>query len=443
MGKVFSIEEVKRLVTESSIKRMLPCDQSEINRQIMRDHELGFEAVLTGDGDEKILLPEDGAVVYLFRGQNQEFKPCYPSLYRTTPRPLSNAEIFLWRMRLVVFRDMVDSYPIVEHFFNRHNFKVDYEGLAQHYGLYTSVLDLTSNLDIALFFATCRYDRDNDCYRPYDDGEEHDGILYVFCPMLANEPTPLRIGDFMKENITPIGLQPFLRPARQKGYALHIRKGCSTKSWAYRIKFSDEDSRHYYEMFHGGEDLWISDILADKTKEIAGLNIFSFRTFERAFEEYRPAGYPKRKLKRELQALGVSLQKQVPEIGFNEQECIEAIENWNDHTGREFCDTIGRRSWYLIKNEPKEIPETPGEEIKVDVGNVNNFRSLQMIAEMAMISTLAHPEGPDEAEWINYKNTPNETHRLFNKGEQGWTKVPAKFVNLFAKRYLTEEDYLI
>lgn len=38
-----------------------------------------------------------------------------------------------------------------------------------------------------------------------------------------------------------------------------------------------------------------------------------------------------------------------------------------------------------------------------------------MLAENALIGMLAHPEGPDEAEWINYKNTPNETHRLFGK----------------------------
>ena len=66
-----------------------------------------------------------------------------------------------------------------------------------------------------------------------------------------------------------------------------------------------------------------------------------------------------------------------------------------------------------------------------------------MLAENALIGMLAHPEGPDEAEWINYKNTPNETHRLFGEKEQGWTKVPGRLVNLFAKKYLKEEDYLI
>ena len=188
MTRLFTISEIKHLVKESTRERLLFYEQSDINQQIALDHELGFEAILTGNGDEKILLPEDGTVIYLFRGQNQEHMPCYPSLYRETPRPLTISEIFTWRMKLTLFRDMLDTYPIVDKFFKRHNFKVDYEGLAQHYGLLTPVLDLTSNIDIALFFATCWYDPEEDCYKPFDDGKEHEGILYLFCPLRANEP---------------------------------------------------------------------------------------------------------------------------------------------------------------------------------------------------------------------------------------------------------------
>ena len=441
MNKLFTIQEVKQLINDSIVKRLPPCEKSDINQQILRDHELGFEAILTGDGDEKILLPEDGAVVFLFRGQCKEYTPCYPSLYRTNPKELTPAEVFLWRMRLVLFKDMIDSYPIVDKFFKRHNFKVDYEGLAQHYGLLTSVLDLTSNIDIALFFATCWYDKPNDCYRPFDDGIEHEGIIYVFCPVLANEPSPLRIGDFMKENITPIGLQPFLRPARQKGYALHIPKGNSTKSWAYRIKFTNEDSRHYYDMFSGGNDLWVYDILADKTKQIAEITEFSFKSFDRAYARYRPKGYSKSKLKKELKDLGVTLSKNTSQILFTNDEIRTTIDKWNAVMGKKFCDMIGRRPWHEIIDESAETPNKY--EYTAKVSESHDYRTLQMIGELALINMLSHPEGPDEAEWINYKNTPNETHRPFTKKEQEWTRVPGKLVNMFAKRYLTEDDYII
>lgn len=435
MGQI-GISEIRTLIKESTRNRLLPCEKSDINQQIVRDHEIGFEAVMTGNGNEKILIPEDGNVVYLFRGQNQEYIPCFPSLFRVSPRPLSIAEIFAWRMRLMVFKSMLDSHPLVSSFFKRHNFRLDYEGLAQHYGLSTSVLDLTSNLDIALFFAMCWYDRDNDCYHAFDDGLVHEGILYVFCPILANEPTPCRIKEYMSTNITPIGLQPFLRPAKQKGYALHIREGKSTKCWAYRFKFTNEDSLSIFNQFHQGRDLWIDDILAIKTKQIKAINHFSFSVFNEAFSRYRPAGYSKTRLKRELIKEGFGLSKDMEMVFFTNKECAEFINKWNSEDGENFCAVIGRKPWYETEDNCKE-------KFTTKVTRKGDFRTLKMIAETEMIRFLGHPFAPEGAEWVNYMKTPNETHRPFSKEEQQWTHVPAHMENLFSKRYLTPEDWLI
>ena len=434
-----SVGEIKDLIKESVRKRLMPSEQSEFNQQIVREHEIGFEAVLTGRSNEKILLPEDGNVVYLYRGQNEEYIPCFPSLYRVTPREMTPAEIFAWRMRLVVFEEMLNSHPLVSKFFMRHNFKLDYEGLAQHYGLSTSVLDLTSNLDIALFFAMCWYDRDHDCYRPFDDGKVHEGILYIFCPMRANEPSPSRIAEYMKTNITPIGLQPFLRPAKQKGYALHIEKGRSTKSWAYHFKFTNDDSLAIYNQFNEGRDLWVEDILAVKTKVVKGMTDFSFGLFDKTYERFRPKGYSKTKLKRELASLGFTLSKTMSQPIFSEDECSDFIQKWNNGDGEKFCDLIGRRAWFETADAPLEDDGTH----KVNIIASHDYRNLKMIAETELLRFLSHPDGPEGAEWINYMNTPNETHRPFTKEEQQWTKIPAHMENLFSKRYLTRDDYWI
>ena len=443
MSRHFTIQEIKSLVKESIRKKLPPCEQSDINQQIVRDHQLGFEAVLTGNGDEKVLLPEDGSTVYLFRGQNSEYVPCYPSLYRETPRPLTESEIFTWRMRFTLFRSMLDTYPSVAKFFKKHNFKIDYEGLAQHYGLLTSVLDLTTSIDIALFFATCKYDKENDCYKPFDDGKEHEGILYIFSPLMDNEPTPtMNMANFMKRNITPIGLQPFLGPARQKGYALHIPKEKSIKCWAYRFKYTNKESLEYYNLFDAGRELWIYDILAEKTKKIAKIKEFSYETFSRTYEEFRPKGYSRTKLKKDLAAEGIKLYKSVKEVTFSEEEKKEAIRKWNNGEGKQFCDTIGRRPWYEETDKEERISADKKEQ-SITVGPPNPHRTLEMIASNALLETLANPYGPEGAEWINYKNTPTETHKFLPKEKQKWTKVPGKMVNLFAKRYLKEEDYLI
>lgn len=436
---MLNVKELRSKIMECARKRMFPCEQSDINQQIVRDHEIGFEAVLTGRGDEKILLPEDGNVVFLFRGQSQEYVPCFPTLYRQTPRPLTESEIFVWRMRLILFRDLLDSHPIVAHFFKKHNFRIDYEGLAQHYGLSTSVLDLTSNLDIALFFAMTWYDSMSECYHEFDDGKDRVGILYVFCPVRDNEPTPAYIGEYLQSNITPIGLQPFLRPARQKGYAIHIQPGKSTKSWAYRFKFSCDDSKAIFEKFHSGKDLWIDDPLADKAREIKEINNFSFEIFDRTYKEFRPKGYSKTKLKKELAKQGITLMKRVRSPKFSQEECMTFISEWNDHAGKEFCDTIGRRSWFEIEDHSGVTSDVLQPRIK----NKYDFRTLKLIGIREFVKLMGCPEDPDGAEWINYMNTPNETHCKFPKDDQGWIEVPAHMENLFSERFLTPEDYLI
>lgn len=435
---MLNVAELRHKIVESARKRMLPHEQSDINQQIVKDHEIGYEAVMTGRGNEKILLPEDGIFVYLYRGQSQEYVPCFPTLYRLAPRPLTVAEIFVWRMRLMMFRDLLDSHPLVKHFFKRHNFRLDYEGLAQHYGLSTAVLDLTSNLDIALFFAMTWYDSVNDCYHAFDDGEEREGILYVFCPIRANEPTPGHLEEYLQSNITPIGLQPFLRPARQKGYALHIQPGKSIKSWAYRFKFSCDDSKEIFERFNSGKDLWIDDPLAAKTKLIKEINTFSWKLFDRTFEVFRPKGYSKTRLKKELAAHGINLVKTAEPLLFSEEECQAFIAEWNSHVGKEFCDTIGRRPWYEIEEFDDKVPNA-----QINKTKESDFRTLRYIAVKEFLKLMSCPDGPEGSEWINYMNTPDETHHKYKYAERGCQMIPANMEHLFSQRYLTPEDYLM
>lgn len=435
-----TIAEIKDKLARSVRDKLMKCEKSDINQQIVRDREIGFEAVLTGNGDEKTLLPEDHPFVFLYRGQNREFAPCLPSLFRPNPQLPSEAEKFLWRMRLILFHLLLDSYPIVEHFFKRHNFKIDYEGLAQHYGLLTSTLDLTSNLDIALFFATCWYDREEDCYRPFDDGMEHTGILYVFCPMRANEPTPCKVSQYLNENITPIGLQPFLRPAVQKGYALHMAEGRSTKSWAYRFQFTCEDSRYFYDMFDEGRALWIYDIMAEKSKLLTRITQFSHAVFKETWHRFRPKGISRSKLFKELDKMGISFSKCAEEIVFTQEEAADIIRRWNAGEGADFCNRICRRPWYERIGD--ESIEGDGE-INVKVGEMHPYRTLSMLGNVATLSLIASPEGPEGAEWVNYYNRPNESRRWFTKAEQQWHKCGGELTCLFGKRYLTESDWKI
>ena len=139
--------------------------------------------------------------------------------------------------------------------------------------------------------------------------------------------------------------------------------------------------------------------------------------------------------------MGILLAKDGLTISFSEEECISIVKKWDAGEGKLFCDMIGRRPWHEILDDSDVQPHE--DEFTAKVSDIHDYRTLQMIAELFMLQMLAHPDGPEGAEWINYKGTPNETHRPFTKKEQEWTHVPGKLVNLFAKRYLKESDYKI
>lgn len=171
---------------------------------------------------------------YYFRGENAYYGASRPSLYRTFNSTSSN-----WVNKLVgklkidmcgYFLDQFDAikkWPISN---------INYLALAQHYGLRTPMMDLTSNLMTALFFMCCKFE-DNKWHPLTKSDIEHRnsrsdverlggdsrfGILY-------RTPTDINDMKWVTENyksnsqrITPIGYQPFMRCSSQNGYMLLI-----------------------------------------------------------------------------------------------------------------------------------------------------------------------------------------------------------------------------
>lgn len=435
---MLTIEEVRKAIEEARLKRDFIHELTPANQKFLERRNGTFEAVLTGKGLEKCLIPEVGVLHFLYRGQNVEVDPCVPSIYRGNP---TEAQIFVNRMRLVLFSRLMKSHPVVTQFFERHHFLVNEEGLAQHYGVKTAVLDLTSSLDVALFFATCKYDRDTDCYDYYRDGEEHEGVLYVFDPVLDNEPTPpMHYEKYMNGNITPIGLQAFPRPGAQYGYALHIEKGASTKSWMYKFRFTSADSKFYYDRFRSGEALWIKDRLIPKTREIAGRICFSYSVFKEAYERFRPKEYSKTKLKAALENEGVELRQKYDDVVFSKEEQAEIIAEWNDSLGRKTCEKIVRKYWF--EHDGIEEPKDGKWGQVKGMRNRQEYNTMRHLAEYMLLNTVASPDGPAGAEWKNYTQTPRPQEKP-RPDDGKWKRMGGTMNSVFGKPYLEEEDWRI
>ncbi len=96
---------------------------------------------------------------HFFRGENKIYDSCEPSLHRALENFATEDQKELYRlvadMRIAEFSFFLNKF---DHVKNWNCSDVLYDTLAQHYGLKTDWLDITTDFDVAMFFATCRYE---------------------------------------------------------------------------------------------------------------------------------------------------------------------------------------------------------------------------------------------------------------------------------------------
>lgn len=217
---------------------------------------------------------------------------------------------------------MLEQHPAVQ-FFNSEKFEVDYVGLAQHYGLDTDVLDLTSDVRTALFFAMCDYDRGQDCYHPKSDDKEYIGYLYAYptiAEMMKNANDP--VSGFLLRDLKVIGLQPFPRPGSQRGFSLHIEKGKEFKGYLYSFSYTRQDSEEYFEEMNNRRHVWDKDFIVDKVNLIKDTKLFSFDALALATKRYGN-GTTIGKMQSAMNNLGIHFSSDIPwKITAEEQKTL-------------------------------------------------------------------------------------------------------------------------
>lgn len=159
---------------------------------------------------------------FLYRGQSKFFDPCVPSLFRNKDNKanrqfvtdiiqINELEVLLRQHPLV--RLFEGGFYLLNDFFR---FIVDYEGLSQHYYNNTPKLDLTSDMEVAKFFAVTWFNMNADRYEKYTGTEL--GVLYYYD--LAPDAFTMRPDcNYLVE---AIGKQPFMRSGNQSGFLTRV-----------------------------------------------------------------------------------------------------------------------------------------------------------------------------------------------------------------------------
>lgn len=234
----------------------------------------GFYALEMGPSIAKIMPgPEFNSSLY--RGQSAIYRPCKPTLYRGE---LSLFDFFIKKMRYLQFKENVINLPNVIQFSKgrilHYNMFVDYNGVAQHYGIDTDLLDFSSNPFIAAFFAVTYYDSNEKRYLPIED-DKKTGIFYQYCLRKS--------GGFHPEKLDVVGVQPFQRPVKQRAFSVKVMKnGCLHEDrnvFFQKFCHNKKASHKIYDMFEGGDALIPNDPVAEMAESVKVQNVFSEEIF--------------------------------------------------------------------------------------------------------------------------------------------------------------------
>lgn len=217
---------------------------------------------------------------FLFRGQSGFYDPSTPSLLRKQKGRFVVENIFYEEFVLAL-----KDHPLIRLFWDgielcghRYFFEVTYYGLAQHYGFKTRVMDLTSDLDVAKFFAVTDYNEKTDTYSPVID-ESRYGVFYYW----DNVRHLLAFQPIFGGNLSSIGLQVFPRSGRQKGFLFSMYRGQNFNNIPFiKYKLFRHDaaiSKQIYKKARRGKFYFPEDELSSLAQRIRCSKILSGEAF--------------------------------------------------------------------------------------------------------------------------------------------------------------------
>lgn len=273
---------------------------------------------------------------FLFRGQNDFYSPCAPSLFRTLKPNYIDDILPLDEMTL-----LIESHPLCKLldrgiYLEDVNFifEMNTYGLAQHYYNKTPFIDLTSDINVASFFATTTYDRYTDTYAPVKESLGY-GVLYYM-----DIDAHWGFHDYFGSQLSTIGLQVFPRSGEQKGFLQRINKGQDFNKlphvkWVY-FKHNRTIAEKIFERMDRGKKIFPSDILEKHWKNRSNPKVISKEALARNHQ--RNSDVPIFLLKQQAKDCGFQIKKYTP--SFSKEELDEYYQDVKNGYWDYFCSKV-------------------------------------------------------------------------------------------------------
>lgn len=202
----------------------------------------------------------------------------------------SQEEQILSMCRTIAYEDILQTHPFVEVSKNYHFLGkpicIDCTGMAQHYGLHTNYLDITTNFDVASLFATCKWNEDLKKYQPLGYTQKP-GVMYRLYDFILQS---MMTEDKSLRGFRYLGWQPLPRPEQQRANVIKLAKGQDFETIRsvkkYYFKQSTSVSKKIYKMFDEGKSLFPDDSAEHLAQDCKSLMEFTNGQIERAFNRF-------------------------------------------------------------------------------------------------------------------------------------------------------------
>ena len=231
----------------------------------------------------------NGNAVNYYRGESAYYGKSQASLFRTNDGCKFSREEFL--IKLITIADFslflrkipfISKWPFGDVF---------YPGIAQHYGIPTSYIDITKDFKVALFFACTKWEKEKRCWRSLtnDDfkldgnradifncgGDPRYGIIYRAPADINNLCASQLIEHPQLTPVYPMGYQPFLRCEKQSAYYISTAKDYNLyldpTFEKYRFELTEELCKKIFDEMHQGADIYPKDVSGDCSDIIESL----------------------------------------------------------------------------------------------------------------------------------------------------------------------------
>lgn len=294
----------------------------------------GFMFEIKGKGS--IISQPKGKCFY--RGENAYYGKSVAGIYRNDIKKDEAVHYIADWLRYLEFGKMLLELEAV--------LKWDYcsvnpVALAQHYGIRTQMMDVTTNFKTALFFACCKYGDDGKWHPlnkndfQYIDSRKH---IYNMggdsrFGMIYCSPTDIvdlsMLTDKDEINISPIGYQPFMRCSQQYGYMLNTSDSYDLykdkRFNKYIFRLNEGICNWIYNEMEQGNLVYPNDDIPDISDEVDRINngsTFSKDSFDGMAEHFECTPEEKEGLYHKLRKYGYNL---IDEHKIISDERIEEI----------------------------------------------------------------------------------------------------------------------